>query len=547
MGNAFGQVAENEHPFVLHIEVGVAAVGLNFFAISAGGFVGSFDAVTGEDDACGFHLAVLRKGERFPVHIDLRLDAVELEFVAFAKGNTGGEIEVVEVGVVIAEWCEADLLEDIRDILRGEFFAFGAGEATAEGIAGKVGDLLLHVFRANLSGGGGEVGFGSLGDNGVRIGLETERGECVIVIPVGDVNLRSAPCPATAGPGEFFAIWGKDGQSIEAIRVGHADRVVLACGIDDVELKIGETVEVGGEDQVLATGVEIGCPAHRAELGDRFLVTAVGVHGPYLGDIALWCEAAPADAFAIGAEEGAAIVAGGVGEALHVRAVGIGGVNFHEVLFVDLQAFLVLFTELRFVSLAVAGEDDLFAVRRVVALGIVAARVGEIFERLVHQRVFPDVVVLVVVPGVAAHLGVFALLVLSGLQLFRVRIGVGRGEHDAFAVRVNPGAGRLAHAGRNALLIPGFEVHQVDLIKRVPFLALGLENHLLAIGGEVAFPRTFALEGELADVCDEVRLGLGKDRGGEEKEGEQAHGWVEEHTFAGNVCRKFAHAMHHVT
>jgi hypothetical protein len=79
---------------------------------------------------------------------------------------------------------------------------------------------------------------------------------------------------------------------------------------------------------------------------------------------------------------------------------------------------------------------------------------------------------------------------------------------------MNPRAGRLAHAGRNALLVARFEVHQVDLIKRIPLLALGLEDHLRAIGIEVAFTRAFALKGELTGVRDEIRLGLGKDGGG---------------------------------
>ncbi len=360
--DAFGHVAEDEHPFVLHIEVCVAAVGLDLFAVVTGGRLGCFDAVTGEDDGCGFDFAVLGEGEGFPVLVNGQGLVKEGQGVALAEGDAGGEVEVVEVGVVIAKGGEADFLENVCHILGGEFFTFGAGEATAEGITGKVGDLLLHVFGTDFGGGGGEVGFWSLGDSRIRIGLEAERGECVIVVPVGEINLRGSPCPAAAGPGEFFAIWREDGEAIETVRGGHAHGVVISCGIDDVEFEVGEALEVGGEDQVFAAGVEVGGPAHGTELGDGFLITAIGVHGPDLGDVTLRGEAAPADAFAIGAEEGAAIVAGGFGEALQVRAVGIGGVDLHEVLFVDFQAFLVLLAEFGLIGLAIAGEDDFLAI-----------------------------------------------------------------------------------------------------------------------------------------------------------------------------------------
>ena len=222
---------------------------------------------------------------------------------------------------------------------------------------------------------------------------------------------------------------------------------MLAGCIDEVELEVGEAVEVRGEDQILATGMEIGGPAHRTELRKRLWIAAIDVHGPDLGHIALRREATPADALAVGAEKRPAVVAGHVGEAFHVRAIGIGRVDLHEILFVDLEALLVLFAELRFVSLAIAGKDHLLAIGRPTAFGIIATGVGEVFELLVGERVFPDLVVLVVVPGVFADFGSLPLLILGLLKLLRVRVGVRAGEEHAFAVRMNPRTGRLAHAG----------------------------------------------------------------------------------------------------
>ena len=111
--DAFRQVTENEHPFVLHIEMRVARIGLD------GGRFGRFDAVTGKDDLRGLHFAVLGEGERFPVLVNGQGLAKVGQGVAFAERHTGGEVKVVEVGVVIAEGREADLLRDIREILRG--------------------------------------------------------------------------------------------------------------------------------------------------------------------------------------------------------------------------------------------------------------------------------------------------------------------------------------------------------------------------------------------------------------------------------------------
>ena len=48
--DALGQVAQHEHPLVLHVEVRVAAVRLDLLAVLAGRFVGCLDAVAGKDD-----------------------------------------------------------------------------------------------------------------------------------------------------------------------------------------------------------------------------------------------------------------------------------------------------------------------------------------------------------------------------------------------------------------------------------------------------------------------------------------------------------------
>ena len=58
----------------------------------------------------------------------------------------------------------------------------------------------------------------------------------------------------------------------------------------------------------------------------------------------------------------------------------------------------------------------------------------EIFQALVGQGVFPDVVVLIVIPGVAPHAAAGALLVFSVLEIFGFRVGMSAGKEDAFGL-----------------------------------------------------------------------------------------------------------------
>jgi hypothetical protein len=74
--------------------------------------------------------------------------------------------------------------------------------------------------------------------------------------------------------------------------------------------KFLEAELVGRKQDVLAGRVEIGCPAHRAEVRDLPLVRAVQLHRPDVGDEAALVEPPPDDAGAVRGKEGASIVAG---------------------------------------------------------------------------------------------------------------------------------------------------------------------------------------------------------------------------------------------
>ena len=225
--------------------------------------------------------------------------------------------------------------------------------------------MLAHVSSGDVGVCFREVRSSNVLDFGFWIldGTETERGAGGFVIPIGEIDLRVATGTATARPAQLFAVWREDGKAVKTIRGGHANGLVLACGIDDVEFEIREALEVRGEDEVVAARVEIRRPGHGFEMSDGMLVTAIRVHHEDLGLITFFVEATPADLLAIRAEERPAVVAGDVRELLHVRAVGIHDVDVHEVLLVDLQALFVLLAQLRAVGRTVAGKGNFLPVR----------------------------------------------------------------------------------------------------------------------------------------------------------------------------------------
>jgi len=69
---------------------------------------------------------------------------------------------------------------------------------------------------------------------------------------------------------------------------------------------------------------------------------------------------------------------------------------------------------------------------------------------------------------------------------------MGGGEEDLVAAGIDPGAGGLAEARRYATDVAGLEVHEVDLVEGILGLPLGLEDHVAAVGAEVALAGALA-------------------------------------------------------
>src|SRR5262245_39769597 len=79
-------------------------------------------------------------------------------------------------------------------------------------------------------------------------------------------------------------------------------------------------------------------------------------------------------------------------------------------------------------------------------------------------------------------------------------------EEDLLSRRPDERARRLAEAGRDAFDVARAKVERVDLIERIPRLALALEDESLPIGGPVTFSRTTTFEGQPADLREEILL-----------------------------------------
>ena len=149
------------------------------------------------------------------------------------------------------------------------------------------------------------------------------------VVPIGGKDLRGAAGGAPRGPGKPAAVGRKSRQTVEAVRVSDADRIVPAFRIHDVELEVGKALRIGGEQDVIAGRMEKGRPRHGAQAGDPFWLRTVGVHGEDFRRRAVFRETPPNDLFAVGAEKRAAVVAGGGGQTAPVRAVGVHDVNHY--------------------------------------------------------------------------------------------------------------------------------------------------------------------------------------------------------------------------
>src|SRR4051794_29648896 len=93
-----------------------------------------------------------------------------------------------------------------------------------------------------------------------------------------------------------------------------------------------------------------------------------------------------------------------------------------------------------------------------------------------------DVHVLVIIPRIAAFLARGAEVELDLLFGNGVRIEVSGGEKDLIRAGPEERAGGFTNAGGNSRGLAGFEIQDIDLVKRISRLAFALEDERFAVG-----------------------------------------------------------------
>jgi hypothetical protein len=268
--------------------------------------------------------------------------------------------------------------------------------------------------------------------------------------------------------------------------------------------------------------MEKGSPGHGPELRDLLLIGAVWIHGPDLGLVFFLIEATPADAFAIGTEEGPAIISRDVREPLRLRSVRRHQVNVHEPRFLTIEAFLPRCIQRCTVGMPVRCKDDPLAIGTDRSLGVIAPHLRQVYRWFAGERAEKQIIIFIVVPRVAFLCSRGPLLEFGFLFGSAALVFVRRSVEKPLVVRQQPGTGRLAGSVRKPPDVAGSEIEEVDLIERIVRLAFALEDHPAAIGTEIPLASPLPGQGQLPRIRQKcVALG-GKGKGSKEKK-EGAH------------------------
>ncbi len=374
-------------------------------------------------------------------------------------------------------------------------------------------------------------------------------------VKVGEEDLGGFVGGAFAGPHEVFSVVGEDGEDVCAVGVGDSG-VVGAVVAHHVQLVVSVAVTAGGVDEVVVVGVPVWAPVDVLVVGELVFFghtrdVALGVGGEVgdenLQQVVVIAVGAVDEAFAVGGEEGAAIVAGMVGDLDWGGAVGV-----HDV---DIA-----------IGGAEGAEDDPFAVGGECAFGVVDVVVGDGvggevdggaglggFGLLAPVVGAEDFHAVGEGPAVVAAIALVAFGGFGGVFL-----AGGGGEDEGFAVGGEEAAGVAGFVGADA---DGFSgagdavgvMGETGEVHLVMFLAMGdgFEDDPVHVGREVGFAGTVEAAGELDDVGEGIGFAggrgairgscrgctidrcAGRERGDERNQDESVngHGWFPSKMF----------------
>ncbi len=383
----------------------------------------SADAVAGRHHLAG---RLAGGGERSGAEGVIRhRRAVEGHAGAGLHLDPDGNLEALEVAPRVPGRLDPQGAEAVGEPGLGRVEAGGADPPALAGVVGQPAHVVAEAVR--------------------RRGLRRRgrRRTVGILHPAGheDVGLPRLRAVAVGGEGEVGAVGGDQGKAVEAGGPGDPlEAAAVEVDRPDVELPPLGVAVVRGEQDALAGGEERRAERGGVQIGDLAGLAAVGVGGPDLelggahqplGEqaavvvelgLVLRPRGAPDDLRAVGGEEGAAVVAGGVGQPPHVPAVGVHAVEVE-------------------VAVARRGEDQRAVLGADGGLGVVGVVVGQADGVRAVGLDAQDLVVGVDLPDVAVR-------AVGGRRAGGI-VEVGRRVEDAAGVGRVVGAGGPPLAGRH--------------------------------------------------------------------------------------------------
>ena len=129
------------------------------------------------------------------------------------------------------------------------------------------------------------------------------------MLPIRREQLGFSARRAVRRPAEFQAVRRERRQAVEAVAECHARRLARARGIDDEQFEVGKTQLVGREDDVFAGGMVKRRPGRAAKIGEPANLRTVQLHRVNVRFDPIRIETAPEDAFPVGGEKRAAVIA----------------------------------------------------------------------------------------------------------------------------------------------------------------------------------------------------------------------------------------------
>ncbi|MNT32525.1 hypothetical protein D3C72_1684120 [compost metagenome] len=142
-------------------------------------------------------------------------------------------------------------------------------------------------------------------------------------------------------PAQLTAIGSEYRKAVETFIKSDTHRILFSRSVDHEKLKIRISQYAGSKDNIITRRMKEWSPRHRFQMRDRFLISAIHIHGVDLGRRAIGCKSTPSDFLSVSAKERSAIISFGICQTFYTRAIGLHDVNIHHIGLILIKKFLV--------------------------------------------------------------------------------------------------------------------------------------------------------------------------------------------------------------